>query len=200
MKQETAPTADGGDSLTLDQWGELLKSRRTVNFFEPDPVPRELLLQAIEVARWAPNHKLTEPWHFYLPGARTVTAIIDLIVELKAGDRDESARRAVRDRLEAIPGWFVLTCRNTPESPVQQQEDYAACACAMQNLMLYLWHAGVGVKWTTGQATRNARLYEILDLDGGRERIVGLFWYGYPQAVPPPRERRETAEIWTSLP
>lgn len=199
MPQETANTADGV-GLTLDQWGELLKSRRTVNFFKPEPVSRELLLQAIEVARWAPNHKLTEPWHFYLPGDGTVAAIIDLIVEVKAGNRDDSARRAVRERLEAIPSWFILTCRITPDSPVQQREDYAACACAMQNLMLYLWHAGVGVKWTTGQATRDERLYEILGVSSNEERIVGLFWYGYPQAVPPPRERRDTADIWTPLP
>ena len=82
----------------------------------------------------------------------------------------------------------------------QQEEDYAACACAVQNLMLYLWQAGIGVKWTTGQVTRDPRLYEILGVDGDMERVTGLFWYGYPADRGSGRKRREPGEISTDLP
>ena len=53
---------------------ELLRGRRSVNFFEPEPVGAEVLLEAIEVARWAPNHRLTEPWRFYVLGDETADA------------------------------------------------------------------------------------------------------------------------------
>ena len=184
----------------LQQCAEWLRARRTVNFFQPEPVPRDLLLQAIEVARWAPNHKLTEPWHFYLPGEATTRDIMELIVELKATGRDEAARAAVRRRLQAIPTWLVQTSRLSPDLPQQEREDYAACACAVQNLMLYLWQAGVGVKWTTGEVTRDPRFYEVLGLDAARETVTGLFWCGYPAEVPAPRERRDTEVICTTLP
>jgi len=199
-RDSTASAADGGTSQSPEQFGEMLKSRRTVNFFQPQPVPRQLLREAIEVARWAPNHKLTEPWHFYLPGDETLEQMRQLIVELKAGDRDENARQAARARLDAVPTWFVVTSRLTPDRLVRQQEDYAACACAMQNLMLYLWQAGIGVKWTSGQVTRDERLYRILGIDDTREVIIGVFWCGYPADNPVAQKRRRIDEICTELP
>jgi nitroreductase len=200
MPVDTSKPTSTGPVVSLQEYGQFLRSRRTINFFKPEPVSGDLLREAVEVARWAPNHRLTEPWHFYLLGEETTRSIIRLIVELKTRGRDDNARGAVRDRLEAIPTWFVQTCRLSPGLPVQEQEDYAACACAVQNLMLYLWQAGIGVKWTTGEATREQRFYDILGIDRTREKVTGLFWCGYPADVPEARKRRDTNQICTSLP
>lgn len=190
----------GEPLATLEQFGGMLKSRRTVNFFRPEPVPRQLLLDAVEVARWAPNHKLTEPWHFYLLGEEVLEQVRRLIVDLKAGSENEKNRAGIRARLDAIPNWFVVTCHVTPDNPVRQQEDYAACACAVQNLSLYLWQAGIGVKWTSGQVIRDERFYRLLGIDRGREIVTGLFWCGYPTNDPPAQKRRDVEEICTELP
>ena len=56
---------------------EALLSRRTIYAFEDRPVPGEALLRALEAARWAPNHKLTEPWRFSVLGAETRAAPLD---------------------------------------------------------------------------------------------------------------------------
>ena len=184
----------------LELCAEMLRSRRTVNFFRPDePVSADLLLQAIEVARWAPNHRLTEPWHFYILGHETVQRTKDLIVDLKTRGREHPRPGKVRERLDAIPGWFVLTSRLSPDNPLQEREDYAACACAVQNLMLYLWQAGVGVKWTTGDVVRDERFYRLLGIDPEGQRIVGLFWYGYPAIAPGRQKRRRPEAIATWL-
>ena len=47
---------------------ELIRTRRTHKAFGPDPVPRETLLELFELARWAPNHHLTDPWRFRVLG------------------------------------------------------------------------------------------------------------------------------------
>ena len=52
--------------LTQLPVAELLRSRRTIHHFYPDHPPPHIILQAIELARWVPNHHATEPWHFYL--------------------------------------------------------------------------------------------------------------------------------------
>ena len=65
--------------------------------------------------------------------------------------------------------------------------------------MLYLWQRGIGVKWTTGGITRDQRFYDLLSIDRGRERIVGLFYYGVPKVVPE-RKRRPVEEIVTRRP
>jgi nitroreductase len=155
------------------------------------------VLEAIEVARWAPNHRLTEPWRFYLLGPATLRPVIDLAVELEVAKKGERAGPIRRARLEAIPGMFVLTspCR---DDMLQEREDYAACSCAAQNLMLYLWRKGIGVKWTTGGITRHSRFYELLGVDSSKEFVVGLFWYGLPRVVPT-QKRKPVEEIVTQL-
>ena len=47
---------------------DLIRSRRTHKAFGPEPVPRETLLELFELARWAPNHHLTDPWRFRVLG------------------------------------------------------------------------------------------------------------------------------------
>ncbi len=186
------------DLPTPEAAAHLIRSRRTIHLFEPDPVPDEIVLRALDLARWAPNHRLTEPWRFVLLGPETAGAVADLNAELVAAERGESAGAAKRARWRAIPGWLVVTCRRS-DDPVREREDYAACACAVQNLQLYLWSEGVGTKWTTGAVTRTARFYELLGLDPARETVVTMLWYGTPAAVPEVA-RRPLDEVLAVLP
>jgi nitroreductase len=176
----------------------LLRGRRSIDLFRPEPVGTAVLLEAIEVARWAPNHRLTEPWRFYPIGEQTRGAIVELAAELDAVAKGEAAGAARRARLRGIPGFFVLTSKRS-EDPLVDRENYAACCCAAQNLMLYLWHRGIGVKWTTGGVTRQPRFYDLLGIDARLEVVVGFFWYGVPKVVPT-QQRRAVAEIVTERP
>lgn len=181
-----------------DEIAALLRGRRSIDLFDPKPVGAAPLLDAIDVARWAPNHRLTEPWRFYLIGPATRARIIDLAVELDSAAKGERAGEARRARLTAVPGFFVLTSRRS-EDQLLEREDYAACCCAAQNAMLYLWQRGIGVKWTTGGVTRNQRFYEIIGIDAAKEVVVGFFWYGVPKVVPT-QKRKPVAEIVTERP
>jgi len=167
---------------------ELIRGRRTINLFEPEPVATSALLDAIEVARWAPNHRLTQPWRFYLIGPETAAAVADCWAGFEAESKGEAARAARLERLGSIPGHFVVTHARDADAVVDL-ENYAACCCAVQNLMLYLWQRGIGVKWTTGAITRERRLYDLLGIDADAERIVGYFWYGRPRLIGPQRRR-----------
>src|SRR5690606_22191945 len=113
----------------------------SVDLFETEPVGTAVLLEAIEVARWAPNHRLTEPWRFYIVGPETKDAITELAAAIDAAVKGERAGAARRERMRGIPGFFVLTTRRSVD-PLLDREDYAACCCAAQNLMLYLWQCG----------------------------------------------------------
>ncbi len=175
-----------------------MRERRSIDFFAPEPVGVDRLRAAIEVARWAPNHRLTEPWRFYLLGSATKSAVIDLAVELEIAAKGERAGPVRRARLEAVPGLFVLTSARSEDALVDR-ENYAACCCAAQNLMLYLWLQGIGVKWTTGGITRHERFYELLGIDSKKELVVGFFWYGVPKVIPT-QKRRPVEDIVTERP
>ena len=184
-------------STASGDFAAVLRGRRSIDLFAPDVVSVDLIRDAVDVARWAPNHRLTEPWRFYLLGPATRQAAIDLAVELDTAAKGERAGVARRARLDAIPGMFVLTTRRSAD-PLLDREDYAACCCAAENLMLYLWQRGIGVKWTTGGITRHQRFYELLHVDSASEAVVGLFWYGVPKVVPT-QQRRPVAEIVKEL-
>lgn len=176
----------------------VLRGRRSIDLFAADAVSGDVIRDAVDLARWAPNHRLTEPWRFYLLGPVTRRAVIDLAVDLETAAKGERAGVARRARLDAVPGMFVLTTRRSAD-PLLDREDYAACCCAAENLMLYLWQRGIGVKWTTGGITRQQRFYELLQVDSAAEAVVGFFWYGVPKVVPT-QQRRPVVEIVRELP
>ena len=84
-------------------------------------------------------------------------------------------------------------------SNAQEDRSGAACAAAVQNFMLFLWKAGVGSKWTTGDITRAPRFFEIVGVDARTEKIVGLIWYGYPKLTPA-QQRADLDDVLTELP
>ena len=177
---------------------ELISGRRTIHRFREGMRPLEKLKDAIDLARWAPNHHLTEPWHFYLLGDETVNAVIELNTNITREQKGDDAANAKERRWRKISGWFVMTSSKS-EDPVRNQEDYAACCCAAQNLMLTLWNEDVGVKWSTGKIIRDKRFYDLLWINPELETVVGLFWYGYAEEIPK-TTRKACVQITTELP
>lgn len=170
-----------------DTVAALIGSRRTIHLFDTTrAVPDHLITMALEVAIQAPNHRTTEPWRFYRFGPETRSRLIDLNSEVVGERHGEGAAADKRLRWQQIPGFLAVTCQRS-DDVLREQEDFAACACAVQNLMLALWSAGVGTKWTTGAVTREARFYELIGADVARESTIALVQYGYPAAIPTTR-------------
>lgn len=186
------------ETQELREFAETLQSRRTIELFLQTPIPERLVRDAIEAAIWAPNHHVTEPWHFYSLGNETKERCLDLCQAIVTQKASEKAGEFKRNSWSEKPGWLVVTCLISDDE-LRQREDYAACCAAIQNLMLFFWKAGVGCKWTTGDITRDARFYEIIGIDGAKETVVGLIWYGYPKLTPT-QSRKAVADVHTSTP
>lgn len=185
------------ESQELREFGEVLRGRRTINLYLQTPVPEALVEEGIEAATWAPNHHVTEPWRFYLLGKETIAACLELVYAMVAAKKDAKAAQFKRDNWAEKPGWLVVTCK-TSDDELRQREDYAACAAAVQNLMLYLWKAGVGSKWTTGDIIRDPRFFEIVGIPDD-ESVIGLIWYGYPKLTPT-QSRSDTDDVLVRRP
>lgn len=197
----------GGVSAQAEALHRLLAGRRTVHRFLPAGAGDAAALRAaaeraVRAACMAPNHKMTQPWRFHLLGPETAERVCVLNAERAAEDvrREkgaEAARAAFEDKLakwRAFPGWMVLTCRRSDDA-LRAREDYAACCCAAQNFMLALWAEGIGSKWSTNGLIREPRLLELLGIDGEREEIVGMFWYGRFADAPRAPERAALAAV-----
>jgi nitroreductase len=172
---------------------EVLRSRRTIHTYSERVPETRLIYDAVEHARWAPNHHHTEPWRFYLIDRTVGYRIAELNAELVRQKSGEEAAQNKLRRWREMPGWLAVTCAKNADA-AREREDYAACCCAVQNLTLYLWAHGVGMKWGTGKVTRDPRFLAMLGADPATEFTVGLFWYGYPTDVPT-QVRRPVSEI-----
>lgn len=186
------------ETQELREFGEVLQGRRTIELFLQTPVPKALVAEAIEMATWAPNHHVTEPWHFYLLGKQSIEQCLDLCREIVTARKNAKAGEFKRERWSEKPGWLVVTCRKSADE-LLQQEDYAACCAAVQNFMLYLWKAGVGCKWTTGAITRDPRFRDIVGFDSEQAFVVGLIWFGYPKLTPT-QSRNALTDVLTEIP
>ncbi len=52
--------------METEELAKLIKSRRSIRAWEDKPVPEEMLLQAVELATWAPNGANAQTWYFYI--------------------------------------------------------------------------------------------------------------------------------------
>ena len=178
---------------------EAIHSRRTTHLYKNITPPASVIQRGISLAQQAPNHKLTQPWHFYLIGKETAGKIAQANAKLVTEKKGEQAGANKLARWLAMPGWMAITCQRTPDNPLREQEDYAACCCAAQNLQLYLWSQGIGMKWGTGAITRDQALFDLLGIESEKEFVVGLFSYGYPAKTPDP-PRKAGGGVVTELP
>ena len=186
------------ETQSLRDLEEVSRGRPTSTLDLQTPVPAKLVSEAIDAATWAPNHHVTEPWHFYLLGKKTVEQCLDLCRDIVTAKKGPDAAEFKREKWSEKPGWLVVTCRRSDDE-LLQREDYAACAAAIQNLMLYLWKAGVGSKWTTGDITRDPRFFDIIGVNADAEFVVGLLWFGYPK-VTPAQKRKSLEDVLSELP
>ena len=56
-----------------------IRARRTHKQYGSEPVSEAVVRELVEIARWAPNHKLTNPWRFRLIGPDTRARIDELV-------------------------------------------------------------------------------------------------------------------------
>ena len=169
---------------------EAIRERRTVGAFTDRPVERGLIEELIEAAVWAPNHKHTEPWRFHVVAGNARDDLADsVLAELAAAGA--SPAKDPRAKLKRAPLFIAVTQTAKPDDPVRDLEDYAACCCAVQNLLLAAHARGLAAKWSTGALVESNAAKRWLGIND-HDRIVGYIYLGYPPTnlrTPPPSRR-----------
>jgi nitroreductase len=164
---------------------EAIRGRRTHKAFQPQPVPPELLDELLDLARWAPNHHLTNPWRFRVLGPTTLERL-----KLAAGP--EAAAK-----LDRAPTLIAVTAITSGE-PVQDTEDLCATACATYAVLLGAHARGLAGYWRTPGVLRTPEGRAAVGIPDG-ERFVALIHLGWPRQDKEPPERAPRSSIVTYL-
>ena len=61
---------------------EAIKSRKSIRVFKPDHVPKEVLTEILDVARWSPSSANTQPWEFYILTGEVLDKFNQIMVEM----------------------------------------------------------------------------------------------------------------------
>jgi nitroreductase len=156
---------------------ELIRTRRTHKAFGPDPVPSETLLELFELARWAPNHHLTDPWRFRVLGEQAKARLKAAADEAKPGSGA---------KLDRAPTLIAASVKQTGDAE-QDHEDVLATAVAAYIILLGAHARGLAGYWRTVPV-----LSTLLPDD---ELPVGLLHLGEPRQEQRVPERAPVEEI-----
>jgi nitroreductase len=162
-----------------------IRSRRTHKAFAPEPVSHQLLDELFELARWVPNHHLTNPWRFRVLGPSALTRLKD------------AAGPQVSAKLDRAPTLVAGTVVRSAD-PVQDQEDLCATACAVYAVLLAAHGRGLAGYWRTPDVLRTPEGQAALDIPPD-ERFVALIHLGWPRQRRQPPARLPPADVVTYL-
>jgi nitroreductase len=149
---------------------DLIRTRRTHKAFGSEPVPHETLLELFELARWAPNHHLTDPWRFRVLGPNAHAALKQAAEDFKPGSGS---------KLDRAPTLIVASARQTGD-PEQDREDVLASAVAAYIVLLAAHARGLAGYWRTLPVLEHPAGRAAVGLPGD-ETAIGLLHLGDPR-------------------
>jgi nitroreductase len=158
---------------------EAIRTRRTHKASGGRPLRRETLDELLELARWAPNHHLTQPWRFRVLGPQALDRL------------REAAGPAEAPKLDRAPTLIVASAKLSGDV-LQDEEDLHATACAVYIVLLGAHARGLAGYWRTPRVLRTPAGRAAVGLEQG-ERFVSLIHLGEPTGARPAREREPAA-------
>lgn len=159
----------------------LIKSRRSVRQYRPDPVPDEMIRQVLEAGRWAPSANNQQPWAF----------IVVQDDEIRRQIAQHATFFLARDaRVEQAPLLIVL-CGQIQSRAFRRLLRGDVSMAGMQ-MMLQAYALGLGTCWIDGlDRDEIAALVQIPD----DMEIVGMLAVGFPAELPTVTSRKSLFEI-----
>jgi coenzyme F420-0:L-glutamate ligase / coenzyme F420-1:gamma-L-glutamate ligase len=192
--------------VRTDTLATLLQSRRSVRKYQARPVPRELIEQILEAARWAPSPHGRQPWRFVVltrqePKLQLADHMGDTwqhnlqmdgqdteIVKIRL---EKSRQRILSAPLIIIPCLYLEELDHYPDERRQTDEMTMAIqsiGAAIQNMQLMAYDLGLDAGWMCAPLFCPEVVCKALDLN---TLLIpqALITVGYAAADPQRRER-----------
>lgn len=167
---------------------QAVRTRRTHKVYGSDPIDREVLEELFELARWAPNHHLTNPWRFRVVGPQALG-------RLKDAEGDPVAAK----KLDRAPTLVAVTSVSAAgATDAEREEDLMASACAAYVVLLAATDRGLASYWRTPGVLTRPEGRVALGI-GDDEQIVGLLHLGSVRQDALTTERAPVAAVTTFL-
>src|SRR5215208_5822061 len=182
---------------------ELLHRRRSIKRFSNRAITRDEIEALLAAATLAPNHRLTQPWRFYVLGPEAREAYGRALGDRKAKKQPDPVKAAqVRDTVaaehRALPAMIAIAVVESTEAE-QREEDYAATMMGVQNIMLRALELGLGTSIKTGGIMNDPAARIAVRVPDG-QRVVAIINVGQAADVPPAKAKTAAGDLTTWVP
>jgi len=185
---------------------QLVRARRSVRAFRPDPIPREVVEEILEAGRWAPSPHGRMPWRFVVltqpeAKARLVEAMgnqwkrqLDLDgdpPEVVEGRLARSRLRVSEAPVDVILCLYLADLDVYPDAERQTAEATMAVqslGAAAQNILLAAYDRGLDAGWLCAPLFCQEAVRQALELSP-QLLPQALLTLGYAAQEPRRRER-----------
>lgn len=189
--------------FNLSEIVEVIEERRTIfpEQFSKRKVHKEIIEKMLNAAKWAPTHKLTQPWRFTVFHDSGLEKLASFHAEAyKQFVGEENFNQAKYDKIKSRPllssAVIALVMQRDEAERVAEQEEIASVAIAVQNMSLVATAYGIGTYWGTGGRIYSPEMHQFLGLNPN-DKVLGLLFVGYPENDWPRKTPRRPIEYFT---
>jgi nitroreductase len=174
-------------STDIEILDNIIKRRRSIFpvSYTKEEIPVGVIMQVLESAKYAPTHKMTEPWRFqvFRKGGKIKFAEELARLYKENTPMHQFLRKKYDSILEKATQSSCIIALNAQLHPekLPEWEEIASLACAVQNMALTAEALNVGAYWSSPGMI--VELNDYLNL-GENEKCFGLFYMGYHNEKP----------------
>jgi nitroreductase len=187
--------------MRSEEVSELMRKRRSVfqNQYTGERVDDAIVQQILENANWAPTHKLTEPWRFFVYTGDGLKQLAQqqAAVYKKVTSRDGTFKEDRYQNLLTKPMLsshiIAVAMKRDEKKSVPEVEEIGAVFCAIENMYLTATAYGIAAYLSTGGVTYFEEAKEIFGL-GKDDKLLGFFHIGMSSSSVQEGRRKPVAE------
>ncbi|MDX9690962.1 MAG: nitroreductase [Acholeplasmataceae bacterium] len=171
---------------------ELIKQRVSIGKFLDKKVPTELVINLLDDAVYAPNHKMREPWRFIILENEGK----DLFVHRYLSELTDDQQNEIKPMLLKVfsAPMVIAVAMPTLKDMRDELEDLQANAAMIQNFLLLATEHNLATFWKTPKYIETDKFKEVLGIQLN-EIVVSLIMIGYSDQVQLPKKRKSAKDL-----
>lgn len=197
-----------------------IKERRSIRKFRPDPIPREVLQEVIELALWAPSGMNRQEWELVVVQGEPRDRLLEVVSKsqqyILPHLQELFSEKIITISLQVfknLGGAPVVVLVTIPKEAVHIPEDLdprgryhlefnrynrlLSAAALIQNLLLAAHSRGLATCWMTGPKYMEEEINALLGIED--RELVSIVPLGYPDQSPPAPPRKENVVRWVGF-
>ncbi|MFC7680426.1 nitroreductase [Paenibacillus sp. GCM10028914] len=183
---------------------EAIRTRRSVGKVKQDSIPQDHIEQILEAGTWAPNHKHTEPWRFFVMRdggrERLGNALADIALSKegeKSAEETAEIRQSAINKAMRAPVVIGVAVVPSDDPKIIELEEYGAVFAAIQNMLLQAHALELGAVWRTGDPCFHSLMNKAFGLRD-KDKMLGFIYLGVPDMDAKPGKRQDVASktVW----